>query len=215
MTSFSRTAGVIALMAVVSGVAASAQGGYPPAMPPMVGDQQVPQGPQGPPNGPARPGGQGPQNGQPQGPNGRGNMPGDQLSPGDVQAMLEAMTLFEAERFVMLTPEQYPNFVVRLKKLQEARGMLVRRHNRAFNELRGMANPQNGKADEATIDAKLKELDQIEVECRAAIAKALEMLDQILTPKQRARFRMLEDNMEKKKLDLLMKVRQPGGRGGV
>lgn len=153
---------------------------------PMPGDDQ--QGPKGPPEG--------------------------NIAPGDIQAMFEAMTVMEAERFVMLTPEQFPVFVQRLKRLQEARGVMIRRHNRALNELRGMANPQSGRADDATIDMKLRELSAIELEGRAAIDKALEAVDQMLSPKQRARFRMLEDNIEKKKIDFLTKVRQPGGRGG-
>ncbi len=136
------------------------------------------------------------------------------ISPADVQAMFEAMTVMEAERFVMLTPDQFPTFVQRLKRLQEARGQHFRRHNRALAELRGMANPQNGRADDATIEAKLKELDAIEVESQAAMNKAMEGIDQLLSPRQRARFRLLEENIEKKKLDFLTRVRKPGGRGG-
>ncbi len=142
------------------------------------------------------------------------NPPGGQISPMDVQAMFEALTLMEAERFVMLTPEQYPVFVQRLKRLQEARRVQIRGHNRALGELRQLANPQTGRGDDATIDSKLKELDSIDTESRAAIAKAMEGIDQLLSPRQRARFRLLEDNMEKKKIDFLTKVRQPGGRGG-
>lgn len=134
------------------------------------------------------------------------------IAPGDIQAMFEAMTVMEAERFVALTPEQFPVFVQRLKRLQEARAMRMRRHNRAMNELRGMANPQDGRADDATIDGKLRELAAIEVEGRTAIEKAMEAIDQMLSPRQRARFRMLEDNIEKKKFEFLQRVRQ--GRGG-
>ena len=139
---------------------------------------------------------------------------GDGISPADVQAMFDAMLVMDAERFIGISPEQFPQFVQRVKKLQEAKGMQMRRHNKAFAELRAMANPQTGRADDAAIEAKMKELDQIEVEAHAALNKALEALDQMLTPRQRARFRLLEDNLEKKKLEFITKARQPG-RGGV
>lgn len=139
---------------------------------------------------------------------------GDAISPADVQSMFDAMLLMDAERFIGLTPEQFPQFVQRVKKLQEAKVNQMRRHNKAFGELRAMSNPQTGRADDASIDAKLKELDQIEVESHAALTKALESLDQMLTPRQRARFRLLEDNLEKKKLEFITKARQPGRGGG-
>jgi len=134
--------------------------------------------------------------------------PNDQISPQDIQSMFDAMAVMEAEKFVMLTPDQFPIFVQRLKRLQEARSMQFRRHNRALNELRGLANPQSGRGDDASLDAKLKELDTIEVETSAAVAKALEAVDQMLSVRQRARFRLLEDSIEKKKLDFLTKVRR-------
>lgn len=151
----------------------------------------------------------------------RGNPPaadpatpqGEPITPAYIQAMFEAMTLMEAERFMTLTPEQYPVFVQRIRRLQEARGQQMRRRIRAINELRALANPQSGRGDDATIEAKLKELDAIDKDGRAAIRKAADELDQLLSARQRARFRLLEENMERKKLDFLTKARQ-NGRGG-
>lgn len=140
--------------------------------------------------------------------------PADQISPADIQAMFDAMTVMDAERFLTLTSEQFPPFVQRLKKLQEARGLQTRRRNRAMNELRALANPQNGTGDDAAIDGKLKELAAIDQDGRAAVAAALDAVDQLLSPRQRARFRLLEDNIERKKLDFLTRVRQQAGRGG-
>ena len=73
---------------------------------------------------------------------------------------------------------------------------------------------QRAIARGVTAESVLRELAAIELEGRTAVDKAIEALDQMLSPKQRARFRMLEDNIEKKKIDFLTKVRQPGGRGG-
>jgi len=139
--------------------------------------------------------------------------PSEQISPADIQSMFDAMTVMDAEKYVELSVEQFPTFVQRLRKLQDARNAHVRRHNRALAELRALANPQTGRADDATIESKLKEMDTIEVEATTAIANARDAVDQMLSAKQRARFRLLEDNMERKKLDFLTKVRQ-NGRGG-
>jgi Spy/CpxP family protein refolding chaperone len=121
------------------------------------------------------------------------------------------MAILDAEKFVVLTPEQYPVFVQKLKRVQDARKQLSQRRNRAMNELRGLVNPNpaTGKTvDEAAIQAKLKELDTVENDGHDAIEKALDELDQLLSPLQQARFRILEDNTERKKIDFLTKVRR-------
>ncbi len=137
--------------------------------------------------------------------------PEQQVSTADIQTMFDAMTMVDAEKFVPLTPEQYPTFVQRLKRLQDARTLLNRKRNRATNELRAMVGQAAGKevaVDDAVVDAKLKELATVENEGRAAVAKAQDDLDLLLSVRQRARFRLLEENEERKKLDFLTKVRK-------
>jgi Spy/CpxP family protein refolding chaperone len=135
--------------------------------------------------------------------------------------MFDAMLITQAESFVGLTTDQFPAFVARVKRLQDTKIQQTRRFNKAFNELRQLVNtPGPGKPDDmdpkakdAAIEAKLKELDTIDAEGDAARAKALEAVNQLLTPVQRAKYRLLEDNLEKRKMDFLIKVRQPG-KGG-
>ena len=171
-----------------------------------------PQDPQGPP----------PQN-QRQMPNGQARQMGPnqqqpgggQISPADVQAMFDAMALNEAEKFLALTTEQFPVFVQKLRRLQDARVVQARKRGRLTNELRRLVNPmpQGNRVDEIAIAAKLKELDQTEAESMAMSKKAFDELEQGLSPRQRARFRLLEENLERKKVEFLSKVRQPGGPG--
>ena len=51
----------------------------------------------------------------------------------------------------------------------------------------------------------------------AELRRALDGVDEILTVRQQARFRLFEDQMERRKLDLLMRARQnvrnPARRG--
>jgi len=136
------------------------------------------------------------------------------LSALSVQQMFYAMAVLEAERFLPLTPEQYPVFVQRLRRLQEARGQFNRQRLGFLNELRRMTQPNAAPSvDDAAIESKIRDLDRFDAEGRQAIRRAFEELDGMLTPHQRARFRILEDNLEKKKLDFIARARQ-GGPGG-
>jgi hypothetical protein len=52
---------------------------------------------------------------------------------------------------------------------------------------------------------------------RAAVEtrRAYDALDEVLDPRQQARFRLLEERLEGRKLDLLMSARQGARRGGT
>lgn len=168
------------------------------------GGAQPPQGPQNPPMG----GNQGPKN----------LPPNDPMSPVYIQQMFDTMAIMEAERFLSLTPEQYPNFVQRLRRLQEARMQGNRRRGKVMNELRSLVGPQAPPdVSDAAIDAKLKEFAAADAEGYAGIHKAMDELDAGLNVRQRARFRMLEENVERRKIDFLTKVRGggPGGFEGI
>lgn len=140
--------------------------------------------------------------------------PNDQFSPAYIQQMFDTMAIMEAERFLPLTPERSPAFVQRLRRLQEARMQGNRRRGRVMNELRSLVGPQaSADVSDSVIDAKLKELAAADADGYAGIHKALDDLDVGLSPRQRARYRMLEEQVERRKIDFLTKVRGPG-RGG-
>lgn len=146
----------------------------------------------------------------------KGQNPNDQFSPAYIQQMFDTMAIVEAERFLPLSSEQYPLFVQRLRRLQEARMQGNRRRGKVMNELRSLVGPQapNDVPDSA-IDAKLKELAAVDQDGYAGIHKALEDLDVGLNLRQRARFRMLEENVERRKIDFLTKVRGGGPGPGL
>lgn len=139
----------------------------------------------------------------------------DAMSPAYVQQMFDTMALVEAERFLPVSGDQYPVFVQRLRRLQEARMQSNRRRTKALNELRGLAGP-NGPADvtDSVIEAKLKELTAAEQEGAADVRKALDELEAGLNVRQRARYRLLEENVERRKIDFLTKVRGGGQSPG-
>jgi hypothetical protein len=156
--------------------------------------------------------------GNPKPPLPQGPGPNEPFSPVYIQQMFDTMAIVEAERFLPLSPEQYAGFVQRLRRLQEARMQGNRRRGRVMNELRSLVGPQ-APADvpDSAIEAKLKELAAADAEGYAGIHKAIDELDAGLNARQRARFRMLEENVERRKIDFLTKVRGggPGGFEGI
>jgi Spy/CpxP family protein refolding chaperone len=147
--------------------------------------------------------------GQGQGP---GIPPGapETMSPGEFNRMFEAYALLQAQNQLKLTDEQYADFIVRLRGLQNVRRQHQQSRQRLIQDLRRLTNPQNVTTDEAAIRTALDALAREDASSYEQINKALAQVDEILDVRQRARFRLLEEQLERRKLDLLSRVRRPG-----
>jgi Spy/CpxP family protein refolding chaperone len=142
---------------------------------------------------------------------------GGALSPGEVVAMLDAYAVVQAQEALQLNDSQYAPFVTRLKKLQETRRRNQQTHNQIVQELRRLAGPQAAPPfDEAAIRDRLRALRDLDDRSALELRKAYDAVDEVLDVRQQARFRMFEDMIERRKLDLLMRARQraAGRRGG-
>lgn len=147
----------------------------------------------------------------------RGNRAGGALSPGEVVAMLDAYAVVQAQEALQLNDAQYAPFVARLKKLQETRRKNQRAHNEVVQELRRLAGPQaTPPFDENAIRDRLKALRELDDRSALELRRAYDAVDEVLDVRQQARFRMFEEMIERRKLDLLMRARQraAGRRGG-
>jgi hypothetical protein len=89
--------------------------------------------------------------------------------------------------------------------LQNARRQAQQQRNRVLNELRMMVN-QGGSDDQ--IKASLKQLQDVDERGDAEARKALDAVDQTLELRQQARFRIFEEQMERRKLELVTRARQ-------
>jgi hypothetical protein len=139
------------------------------------------------------------------------------LSPVEVVAMLDAYAVVQAQEALQLNDSQYAPFVGRLKKLQDTRRRSQQAHNQIIQELRRLAGPQAAvPVDEAAIRERLKALHDLDDRSALELRRAYDAVDEILDVRQQARFRMFEDMIERRKLDLLMRARQraAGRRGG-
>ena len=147
------------------------------------------------------------------GPRGRAGRAADGgLSPAEVVNMLDAYAVVQAENVLQLSDAQYGQFVTRLKKLHQTRRQAQQERNRLLQQLRRLAGPQATQFDENAIKATLKGLRDLDERAASEIRKAYDSVDEVLDARQQARFRVFEETLERRKLDLLMRARQ-GGTG--
>jgi hypothetical protein len=134
------------------------------------------------------------------------------IAAGEVQQLFEGWTLVQAQDALRLSDEQYGRFVTRLKALQSARRRHQIARNKILADLRQLTNPQRGNGDEATIAERIKALRDEDERAAADIRQAYDGVDETLDTRQQARFRLFEERMEQRKLELLMRARQNARR---
>lgn len=130
------------------------------------------------------------------------------ISAGEVQRLYDAYALVRAQEALQLSDDQYIRFVTRLKNLQEARRRHQQTRNQILQDLRRLTNPQTGTGDEAAVRERLAALRTEDERGTAELRKALDGVDEILNVGQQARFRLFEEHLEQRKLELLMRARQ-------
>jgi uncharacterized membrane protein len=140
---------------------------------------------------------------QPQGPG-----MGPDLSPAEIQRLFDAYTVMQAQEALRLSNDQYGAFVARLKVVQDLRRQQQQERARLLRELAQLAGPRAPEGDDAPIAERLRALRDHDTKSHAEIEKAYQELDQLLSVRQRARLRLLEESLERRKLELLMRARQ-------
>jgi hypothetical protein len=128
------------------------------------------------------------------------------IRPAELAAMLDAYELVQAQTALRLDDTQYGQFVVRLKRLQETRRRHLIQRARLLQELRKLTAA--AAADDAPIRERLKVLHELDEQAAANIRRESAAVDELLDPRQQALFRLLEERIERQKLDLLMKAQQ-------
>jgi uncharacterized protein (DUF1778 family) len=147
-------------------------------------------------------------------PAGRQPLPGldnSDMTPGEIQKLFDAYLVMEAQQALALTDEQYPQFLVRLRALQETRRRNQQERGRLMGELQRLTNPRQPvvRSDDPLIKERLATLQEVETRTAAELRKAYTALDEILDIRQQARFRLFEEQIERRKIELLMRARQP------
>jgi hypothetical protein len=133
---------------------------------------------------------------------------GPDLSPAEIQRLFDAYTVMQAQEALRLSNDQYGAFVARLKVVQDLRRQQQQERVRLLRELAQLAGPRAPEGDDAPIAERLRALRDHDTKSHAEIEKAYQELDQLLSVRQRARLRLLEESLERRKLELLMRARQ-------
>ena len=122
-----------------------------------------------------------------------------------LQAYIDTYAVVQAERDLQLTADQYPTFVGRLRRMQDIRRRQQMDKRKLLGEMNGLLQGGESGRDEAIL-AHVKALDDLSQRTAAELQKAYQELDSGLTPWQRGRYRMFEEQLERRKIELLAKI---------
>jgi hypothetical protein len=128
------------------------------------------------------------------------------VSPAEIQRMFDSYALLQAQDQLKISEAQFPQFLTRFKALQDIRRQALAERGRRVNELRRQLN--SAQPDESAMSEQLKGLQDLETRSQADIRKAYDAIDQVLDLRQQAKFRVFEELMERRKLELVNRARQ-------
>jgi Spy/CpxP family protein refolding chaperone len=141
-----------------------------------------------------------------QGPRGGAGGEDPSVSPAEIQRMFDAYALMQAQEQLKISEDQFSQFLTRYKALQDVRRRNLQERTRLVNELRRLLN--RGQPDETQLKERLNALQELETRLPADVKKAYDAIDQMLDLQQQAKFRVFEENMERRKLELVTRARQ-------
>jgi hypothetical protein len=145
-------------------------------------------------------------------PRGRAAADSGGLAPAEILNMLDAYAIVQAQQTLRLEDRQYGEFVTRLKHLQQTRRRNLQARTAILQELRRLTGPQAGPIDEPVVRERLQALRDHDRRTADELLKAYEGLDQVLDVRQQARFRLFEELLERRKIDLLKRAQQGAAR---
>ncbi|MSO56186.1 MAG: hypothetical protein EXQ55_04590 [Acidobacteria bacterium] len=130
-------------------------------------------------------------------------------APAEMQKLLDGYAIIQGQEFLSLTDSQFTQFLPKFRALQEARRRNEMDRLRLVQELNRITNPRGGGSfGDNDIRDRLRTLRELEVRAVGDLQKARDAIDQTLDLRQQARFRVFEEQIEQRKLQLLMQVRQ-------
>jgi hypothetical protein len=128
------------------------------------------------------------------------------VSPAEIQRMFDSYALIQAQDQLKISDEKFPQFLTRFKALQDTRRRNMAERFRMIQDLRRLTN--DPQPDDGRMRERLKALDELDARSQAELTKAYEAINQVLDVYQQAKFRVFEENMENRKLALVMRARQ-------
>ena len=143
---------------------------------------------------------------------GRAGQQADRLEIAELQRLFDAYMVMQAQEALQLDDAQFGQFLPKLKALQDARRRNEQARARLVGELGRLTAP-SAAFDEAAVRDRLRALQELESRSAAELRGAYDAIDAQLDVRRQARFRVFEQNMERRKLQLMLRARRgaPGG----
>jgi hypothetical protein len=145
---------------------------------------------------------------------GRPAQQADRLEIAELQRLFDAYMVMQAQEALQLDDVQFGQFLPKLKALQDTRRRNEQARNQLVGELGRLTAPSAATVDEAAVRERLRALQELESRSAAELRRAYDTLDQQLDVRRQARFRVFEQNMERRKLQLMLRARR-GAAGQV
>jgi len=136
-----------------------------------------------------------------------GDLDSANIAPAEIQRLFDAYALVQAQEVLKLGDDKFPMFLSRYKGLQELRRRAQAERMRLIRELVRLSAP-DAKSDDAALRDGLKAVQDLDARIAVDVRKAYEGIDQVLDLRQQARFRVFEEQMERRKIELVTRARQ-------
>jgi hypothetical protein len=131
----------------------------------------------------------------------------DRLDVAELQRLFDAYTMMQAQEALQLDDAQFEQFLPKLKALQDTRRRGEQARHQIIGELARLTAP-SATVDEAAVRDRLRALQELESRSAADLRRAYDAIDQQLDVRRQARFRVFEQNMERRKLQLMLRARR-------
>jgi hypothetical protein len=136
------------------------------------------------------------------------------VTPQQIQTLFDGMVLSRAQVALQLTDQQFAVFIPKLLSYQKLQQRHRQQRQAALAELRRLTGPNAPDGiEDALIAEKAKSLDDLELQALQDQQRAMSDLDSVLGPRQRARFRVFLESMEREKISLLVRAQQGRNAG--
>jgi hypothetical protein len=130
------------------------------------------------------------------------------LGQGEVQRLFDAYMAMQAQEVLNLDDAQFSRFLPRLKALHAARRRLAVERQRLVMALGKLSAPAVVTLDEALVREQLKALSELDARTPGDLRAAYDAVDQTLDLRQQARFRQFEQQVERRKFELMLQARR-------
>jgi len=138
---------------------------------------------------------------------GVGAQAADRLEIAELQRLFDAYLIMQVQDALQLDDVQFAQFLPKLKALQDTRRRNEQARHQLVTELARLTAPA-GTTDEATLKETLRALQELEGRAAAEMRRGYDTVDQLLDVRRQARFRVFEQNMERRKFQLMLRVRR-------